>query len=546
MSSPNPAYRDSVRPAMLDDLKTSAATDSTCGDLARFVCREDDTLWAGIERALDNGLGVVFVVDRTGALVGRASLDELRAVVRTGAHLGVVRMGDVTVASGWENGSGPLTPILDSASRIIDMRVRPEADFLPVAEPDLSHAEFRNLIDAYLSTWISSTGDYIRTFEQRFAAKVGVDHGIATCNGTVALQLALAALGIGEGDEVIVPDFTFAACANTVIHVGARPVLVDVDPDTWCISVAAIERAITPRTRAVMPVHVFGRPAPMTEIADLARSRGLYVIEDCAEAHGARYDGKPVGSFSDIACFSFFGNKIITTGEGGICLTADPELAARMRVLRDHGMRPERRYWHEEAGFNFRMTNLQASVGCAQLERMDALIEMRRIVHTHYEAAFAGMAGVTLLPALPPRFQPVVWLSSALVPAAKRPALIQACREDRIDLRPFFHGLSSMPAYRRFARPCPVSAALSMAGVNLPTSRKVDARLAGKIAAIFHRVLGQSSQSPVPIHPRRLPTGAPSAFYPFPRGKFLWNQRDRFNVGPADRGQPSGGNTDVP
>jgi perosamine synthetase len=211
------------------------------------------------------------------------------------------------------------------------------------------------------------------------SSRLELAHGVATSNGTVSLHLGLAALGIGEGDEVIVPDFTFAASANSVIHVGARPVLVDVDPDTWCISTDAIERAITPRTRAVMPVHVFGRPAQMTEIAALAKARGLFVIEDCAEAHGARYDGKPVGSFSDIACFSFYGNKIVTTGEGGICLTDNPDLAARMRMLRDHGMRPERRYWHEEPGFNFRMTNLQAAIGCAQLERMDELITMRRV-----------------------------------------------------------------------------------------------------------------------------------------------------------------------
>jgi len=474
---------------MLDELNAPAAAERT-GDLARFVCREDDTLWAGIERALDNGHGVVFVVDRAGAPVGRASLEDLRMAVRRGAHLGVARMGDVIVSRGSASQPGPIAPVLDGRGRIVDVRVNSEGGFLAVAEPDLTHAELRNLIDAYLSTWISSTGGYVSAFEQRFAAKVGMDHGIATCNGTVSLQLALAALGIGEGDEVIVPDLTFAASANTVMHAGARPVLVDVDPATWCISVEAIERAITPRTRAVMPVHVFGRPAPMTEIAELARSRGLYVIEDCAEAHGAGYDGRPVGSFSHIASFSFYANKIITTGEGGICLTSDPDLAARMRMLRDHGMRPERRYWHEEAGFNFRMTNLQAAVGCAQLERMDELIEMRRAVHGHYETALAGIPGVALPPHLPPRFQPVVWFSCALVPPERRAALIEACRESRIDLRPFFHGLSSMPAYRRFARPCPVSSALSKAGVNLPTSRKVDASVAARIASIFRRVLG--------------------------------------------------------
>jgi perosamine synthetase len=466
--------------------------DSKASDISRFTCRDCDGLWVGIERALDNGYGSVFILDAAGTLTGVVTLDELRLAVLKGAHLDFTRLGDVAVE--WERvaKSAAVSPILDEKNRIVDVQFQPEATFLPVSEPDLTHQELRNLIDAYLSTWISSIGDYVRSFEETFARKIGMAHGVATSNGTVSLHLGLAALGIGEGDEVIVPDFTFAASANSVIHVGARPVLVDVDPDTWCISAEAIESAITPRTRAIMPVHVFGRPAPMTEIAALAKAHGVFVIEDCAEAHGARYDGKAIGSFSDVASFSFYGNKIVTTGEGGICLTNNPELAARMRMLRDHGMRPERRYWHEEAGFNFRMTNLQAAIGCAQLERMGELIAMRRKVHSAYEAAFANLTGVELPPTMSPRCEPVVWFSCMLVPAEMRSALIAACREANIDLRPFFHGLSSMPAYRRFGRACPVSSALSASGINLPTLRKVDTRMANKVADIFRQVLARS------------------------------------------------------
>jgi perosamine synthetase len=467
----------------------AADRDMGGADVARFTCRKHDGLWVSVERALDNGYGVVFVTEESGKLLGRVGLDDLRTAIRKGAHLATTRVGDLMIPCDAGDSSAPVVPVLDARGRVVDVEIRPEAAFLPVAEPDLTHAELRNVIDAYLSTWISSIGDYIRTFEQTFADRIGMAHGVATSNGTVSLHLAMAALGIGEGDEVIVPDFTFAASANTVMHLGANPVLVDVDPETWCISIDAIERAITPRTRAVMPVHVFGRPAPMTEIQALAKAHGLFVIEDCAEAHGARYDGRLVGSFSDVSSFSFFANKIITTGEGGICLTNNPDLAARMRMLRDHGMRPDRRYWHEEAGFNYRMTNLQAAVGCAQLERMDELLDMRRAVHAHYEAALAGVPGVTMPPALSARFEPVIWFSCALTPAEKRPALIQACRDANIDLRPFFHSLSAMPAYRRVARVCPVSAALSVSGVNLPTSRKVDARVANVIADIFRGVL---------------------------------------------------------
>jgi len=470
--------------------KAASSFQDESADVARFTCRDDEALWAGIERAVDNGYGILFVTDATGVMTGMVNLDLLRAALRKGAHLGFTRIGDVAVK--WETQASGATasPVRDGDGRVLGISLRPEAKFLPVSEPDLGTRELRYLVDAFLSTWISSIGDYIRSFEASFASRVGATHGIATANGTVSLHLALEALGIGDGDEVIVPDFTFAASANTVMHTGARPVLVDVDPDTWCLSVETIERAITPRTRAIMPVHVFGRPAPMTEIAALARSRGLFVIEDCAEAHGARYDGKPVGSFSDVASFSFFGNKIITTGEGGMCVTSNPDLAARMRMLRDHGMRPDRRYWHDEAGFNYRMTNMQAAVGCAQLERMDELIAMRRAVHARYEAALVGVPGVAFPPPMSSRTEAVVWFSCITVPADKRPALIAACRDANIDLRPFFHGLSAMPAYRRYARVCPTSTALSMSGINLPTMRKVDARMAEIIAEIFRRVLG--------------------------------------------------------
>jgi perosamine synthetase len=454
-----------------------------------FVCRDTDTLWTAIERALDNGFGLVFVTGGDGEALGRLTLGDLRQALREGAHLGNASVGGIVGPYSLDDADSPVAPVLDARGRIVGIGKRPDAAFLPVAEPDLSHAELRNLMDAFLSTWISSTGDYITRFETSFAARTGMNHGVATANGTVSLHLALAALGIGPGDEVIVPDLTFAASANVVIHLGATPVMVDVDPLTWCVSPETIERAITPRTRAVMPVHVFGRPAPMTEIRDLALRHGLFVIEDCAEAHGASYDGHPVGSFSDVASFSFFANKIVTTGEGGICVTNDADLARRMRMLRDHGMRPERRYWHEEAGYNFRMTNLQASIGCAQIDRMDGFLDMRRKVHEGYEAALGHLPGIAFPPPMPPRHGPVTWFSCALVQAEARPRLIEACRQANIDLRPFFHGLSSMPAYRRYARKCPESARLSACGINLPTSRKVDAQTTARIAEIFASVL---------------------------------------------------------
>ncbi len=457
--------------------------------LSRFTIGPNDGLWTAIERALDNGRQCVFALDADGRLMGVVTLAALRAAIRDGRHLDEPRAA--AFAEPWQDApDAVLAPVLDGEGRLRDVEVRAERAFLPVAEPDLSHAEFRRLMDAFLSTWISSTGDELRAFERAFAARMGVSEGVATANGTVSLHLALTALGIGPGDEVIVPDFTFAASANTVIHAGATPVLVDVDPETWCISAETFARAITPRTRAVMPVHVFGRPAPMREIAEIARARGIYVIEDCAEAHGASYAGRPVGAWSDIASFSFFANKIITTGEGGMCVTADPELAQRMRVLRDHGMRPERRYWHEEVGYNYRMTNLAASIGLAQLQRMDDFLAMRAQVDGLYRAALLGVPGVEAPAPMRAPAEPVIWFSCVLVPADKRAALIAACKADNIDLRPFFNALSAMPAYRRHARPNPVSRMLAARGVNLPTSSRVDEAAVDRIAAIFRRVLG--------------------------------------------------------
>ncbi len=469
---------------------TSSSADPA---LAGMVCNQTDQVWVGIERALDNGQGFVFVTDAAGAMTGFASLTGMRKALMQGALLGNLTLADV--AEPWGSSKEPLgaAPVLDGKGHIVGVDTSGPQPFLPVSEPSLTHREMRYAFDAFLSTWISSTGDYIRRFERDFAEKVGMAHGVATSNGTVSLQLAMATLGIGEGDEVIVPDLTFAASINTVMHVGARPVIVDVDRDTWCVTAEAIERAITPRTRAIMPVHVFGRPAEMTEIAELAKSRGIYIIEDAAEAHGAQYDGKQVGSFSDISSFSFFANKIITTGEGGICLTNDENLAGRMRMLRDHGMRPERRYWHEEPGFNFRMTNMQAAIGCAQIERMDELLKMRADIHEMYVKAMTGIPGVSFPPAMAQRAQPVTWFSCAQVPADKRAALIAACKDANIDLRPFFNGLSAMPAYRRFARSSPNSNWLSQTGVNLPTSRRVDAATVEKIAGIFEGVLGKKA-----------------------------------------------------
>lgn len=346
-----------------------------------------------------------------------------------------------------------------------------EADLIPISRVVLAGNEERYLVDAVRSTWLSQ-GSYVQRFEHDFAAFLDVPHAVSVCNGTCALDLALAALGIGPGDEVIVPTFTFAASINAVLHVGAEPVLVDCSPDHWNMDAVAWEGAVTSRTRAVMPVHLYGHPCDMERILDIARRRGIAVIEDAAEAHGAEVLGQKVGTLGDVGCFSFYGNKIITTGEGGMCVTRDPEIDRRLRNLRDHGMRPDRRYWHEEAGFNFRMTNLSAAVGVAQLEAIHRFLDRRREIGRAYVAGLDGMPGLTLFPDAPVG-ESVDWLFCAFFfegGEAERDEALIALRDAGIDSRPTFYPAHTMPPYRELRRHGELANAerFGHSGINLP------------------------------------------------------------------------------
>lgn len=348
------------------------------------------------------------------------------------------------------------------------------ADFIPVYEPWLGEREAEYVLDAVRSGWISSLGRYVSEFEEAFAAYCGAAHGVSTSNGTTALHLALHARGIGPGDEVIVPALTFVASANAVVYTGARPVFADVDPQTWTIQPDEVERLITERTRAIMPVHLYGHPASMDAINALAESHDLFVLEDAAEAHGAQIGTKRAGNLGDAAAFSFFANKVVTTGEGGMVTTDDVELAARLRKLRDHAMPPERRYWHDEVGFNYRMTNLQAAVGLAQMERIDEFVARKRAIAGQYSAQLADVPGLRL-PVERPGFTNVYWMYSIVVGESyslSRDELVLALRARGIDSRPFFHSLDTLPPYAA-AEPLPVSLALSRTGLNVPSSPKL-------------------------------------------------------------------------
>jgi len=289
-------------------------------------------------------------------------------------------------------------------------------DRIFVASPALHGRELDYVTEAVESTWISSHGRFIDAFEREFADFCQTKHAITTNNGTTALHLALVGLGIGPGDEVLVPTVTYIATANAVTYCGATPVLVDVLPGTLNIDPEAARAAITERTRAIIPVHLYGEAADMDAVTSLAFEHGLYVVEDAAEAHGARFEGRPVGGFGHAGMFSFFGNKIITTGEGGMIVTNDDEYAARIRLYRGQGMDPTRRYWFPVVGYNYRMTNVQAAIGLAQFERVEAALARRAEVRARYDELLEPLLSTRLeRPPADPRTTRVDWLYNVFV-----------------------------------------------------------------------------------------------------------------------------------
>jgi perosamine synthetase len=342
---------------------------------------------------------------------------------------------------------------------------------IPVSDVVLAGNEKRYVLDCLDSGWISGSGAYINAFEEQFARFCGTEYAIAVANGTVALHAALLGLGIGPGDEVIVPDLTYIASANAVTYCGATPIFADVDPVTWTLTADSVARKITPATKAVMAVHLYGHAADMAPLTDLALQRGCDVIEDAAEAHGAEYNGQRVGQLGRVATFSFYGNKIITTGEGGMITTNDRELADRMRLLRGQGMDPARRYWFPIVGYNYRMTNVQAAIGLAQLERIDWFVERRREVARWYHERLAGSSFQLATEA---RWaKNVYWLYSVCVPeGVDRDRLMLRMAEAGIETRPFFYPLHSLPPYHDPAGDAafPVSTSLAARGINLPSS----------------------------------------------------------------------------
>lgn len=357
--------------------------------------------------------------------------------------------------------------------------------FVPVSAPDLGSEEADNVADAVRSTWISSVGEYLDTFEREFGEHCQVDHVVPVSNGTVALHLALEALGVTAGDEVIVPSMTYIATANAVSYCGATPVFVDVSADTWGIDPDAVAAAITPRTVAVIAVHLYGHPADMDPLRALADRHGLALVEDAAEAPFAEYKGRRTGALGDVATFSFYGNKVVTSGEGGAVTTNDSALASRMRLLRGQGMDPERRYWFPVIGYNYRLTNVAAALLCGQLARLGPMLERRRALYAAYDVRLGGAAGVSLQP-VAGWASTTPWLYGVLLDDAETRARVAArLAENRIDTRPFFVPIHTLPPYEgRCTTDLPVTARLGDCGLSLPTSSTFGPEVAERVAGV--------------------------------------------------------------
>jgi perosamine synthetase len=341
--------------------------------------------------------------------------------------------------------------------------------------PDLSGNEEAYAAEAVASTWISSTGRFLDRFEQEFAEACGTDFAVATSNGTTALHLVLAALGVGPGDEVIVPSMTYIATANAVTYCGAKPVFVDIDPDTWCLNIRGVEAAITPATKGIIPVHLLGHPADMDAINAVAKAHGIWVVEDAAEATFSQYKGRPIGSLSTAATFSFFGNKIISCGEGGAVTCDDPDLAARMRLLRGQGMDPNRRYHFPIVGFNYRLTNVAAAILCGQMERREEIVARRREVVGVYARELAGVPGITMR-CDAPWAETAPWMQSCLVDASRfgchRDDLADGLAKRGVETRPMFIPIHRLPPYQEAAEQgcdLPYTDHLAEHGLMLPT-----------------------------------------------------------------------------
>ena len=452
-----------------------------------MTIQSNDNLRKALEILNKSGLSTLFVVDENNMLVGiltdgsirrsflsNFTLDDIVMDVMKTEFISFPVNTDNAVILGAINDSVKVIPLVDEQNRLVDYASINKIRRISIAAPLLAGNELAYVTECIKTNWISSQGRFVRLFEDLFSQFHHNYSALAVSNGTVALHLALVALGIGESDEVIVPDLTFAASVNAIIYTGATPVLVDIDPDSWNIDVDKVEALITPKTKAIMPVHLYGNPCDMEAIMALAKRFNLFVIEDCAEALGSYYKDQPVGIFGDAATFSFYGNKTITTGEGGMIVFKDNAVAERAAMLRDHGMKKTKRYWHEEVGYNYRLTNLQAAIGVAQFERLEDFVSAKRRIAKAYNEVLCN-SPYFQIPAEDSDTINSYWLYTCLISLSApfdRDELMSYLNTMGVETRPVFYPLHIMPPYTDFGREEDLGCSrhISQCGISLPSS----------------------------------------------------------------------------
>jgi perosamine synthetase len=474
-------------------------------NLKRHLLREDSTLQDVLVRLNDGISGIACMVNEGGVMVGIFTDGDIRRAILGGAKLsnkasnhmnrkftfGSIKMKRKNLFALLDENVRHL-PVLDENGCPVEVITWVDIWKMPLVEPSLGGNEIKYVTECIRTNWISSQGAFVELFEKEFAKYHDVPHAVSCSSGTTALHLGLLALGVGSDDEVIIPDLTFGASINAVIHSGATPVIVDIATDSWNLDCSRIEEAITSRTKAIMAVHLYGLPCDMDSLQKIANKHSLSIIEDCAESLGAEFNGKKTGTFGEVSTFSFFANKTITTGEGGMILTKNHDFARRMRILRDHGMNPKRRYWHEEVGFNYRMTNMQSALGCAQLEQVSRFIQTRQDVAKVYEDGFDSFKWLVPQASFADRISSH-WLYTLLVKEdapINRENIIEGLADEGIDTRPIFHSLHKQPAFSKFkTTKCPVSSDISERGFSLPTSNHMTTADAGRVVATFKKIV---------------------------------------------------------
>lgn len=368
---------------------------------------------------------------------------------------------------------------------------------IPVNEPLIGEQEKKYVMECLETGWISSEGHFIREFEEKWAEYCGMKFGIAVSNGTVALEIAVASLNLQPGDEVILPSFTIISCAQAVTNNQGVPVLVDCDPETWCMDVSQVEAKITSKTKAIMPVHIYGHPVDMDPLRELAQKHGLVIIEDAAEAHGGEYKGHKCGGLGDLSCFSFYANKIITTGEGGMVLTNDEAQAERLRSLRNLCFRNERRFYHTELGNNYRLTNIQAAIGVAQIDRMEQSIQHKRWMASAYAEQLGNIKGLSL-PGERLWAKNVYWMYGVVLDPGFGIDATEFARllsEQGVMTRPFFLGMHEQPVFHKMGlfidEHYPVTEHIARQGLYLPSGMKLTESQINQVCHTVKKILSQ-------------------------------------------------------